>query len=203
MPSATCTNTTGETGRNVPVPRNTSGNGPASATATSCRCASILASSPAGTRVGGSSVMCAGIARAVGSPSCSRHACSCAPYGGGTATATPMLRVPIVTDALCGPSVFRRDETDPVVCGGQRFRGDQARLLRAGGQDRVQPLLVGQVRLGLLLERQDEFDHHLGEILLEIAVPVAGVGRLQLGDPAPGQRRVDGQQVRHSRLTLL
>ena len=67
MPSTTDTNTTGETGRKVPVPRSwISKNGSDSAIVR--RCFSMLSRSSASTSVGGSRVMWVGMEPASGSP---------------------------------------------------------------------------------------------------------------------------------------
>ena len=67
MPSTTVTNTTGETGRKVPVPRRWTSNAGNSAAA-SARCASISASSSSVTSVGGTRVMWVGMVAAIASP---------------------------------------------------------------------------------------------------------------------------------------
>ena len=66
IPSTRLTNTTGETGRKVPVPRRWTQNEPTVAAA-ALRCSSMADSSP-GTSVGGTSVMWVGIIDAVASP---------------------------------------------------------------------------------------------------------------------------------------
>ena len=67
MPSTRVTNTTGDTGRNVPVPRRCTRNG-SNPPATFARWSSISGSSAGSTSVGGTSVMCVGIIVAVVSP---------------------------------------------------------------------------------------------------------------------------------------
>ena len=71
MPSASDTNTTGEVGRNVPVPRRCTQNRPTSSAAASRWC-SIFSSCSSSTSVGGTSVMWVGIIAAVVSPTAAR-----------------------------------------------------------------------------------------------------------------------------------
>ena len=105
MPSETCTKTTGETGRNVPVPDRTMRNG-----ADPC-------SPPPGARgsrpsrrrrwlVGGSSVTCGGMAVAIGSPNDSRASWRVRPQGSGMVTATPCIGM--VGDPTPPPGAGRR-----------------------------------------------------------------------------------------------
>ena len=68
MPSASVTNTTGETGRKVPVPRRCTVKAVLSAEA-SARCCSTAGISSGATSKGGISVMWVGIPVAVSSPS--------------------------------------------------------------------------------------------------------------------------------------
>ena len=78
MPSTTDTNTTGDTGWKVPVPRRWMSNG-CSDSAIVRRCLSMSSRSSAATSVGGSRVMWVGIDRASGSPKDSRTCCSARP----------------------------------------------------------------------------------------------------------------------------
>ena len=71
MPSASITNTTGETGRNVPVPRSRMRKPVFSADACS-RCRSIAGTAASSTSNGGISVTCVGMPWAVVSPSSAR-----------------------------------------------------------------------------------------------------------------------------------
>lgn len=74
-PSTTWTNTTGERGRNVPVPLSRIGNGRPVA-ATLARCASIAGRASASTSVGGRSVTWVGMPCAAGSPKPARRSWS-------------------------------------------------------------------------------------------------------------------------------
>ncbi len=67
------------------------------------------------------------------------------------------------------------------------------------------PLELGGVGEQLVdpgLDRGDELDHRVGGVLLQVAVAAAGIALDQLVDVGAGDRGLDRQQVRHSRLGL-
>src|ERR687884_1207918 len=87
MPGATATNTTAETGANVPVPDRCMSNGGWLA-ATSARWALMAGRSVSGTSVGGSSVTCGGTEVACGSPTLARQSTNSCDHGSGMGTTT-------------------------------------------------------------------------------------------------------------------
>src|SRR6266545_421028 len=189
MPSASATNTTGETGRNVAVPRSLTVYGCAER-ATARKCSSISARRSSSTGVGGSSVMWVGIDAAIGSPNDSRHRCSSAPYGSGMGMATPITRS--ATAEKSHPLTHNRHGT----------RRDRARPRGALGEDLVELVLVGQQLFRPLPDRGQRVGHQLGEILLELPVPRVGVAPLEVRDRLLGERGEDPQQVGDARLVL-
>src|SRR5918998_4228489 len=93
----------------------------------------------------------------------------------------------------------RGQESDLVVDGGQRGAGDLARPGSPAGEDPVELRRIVQIGVYPFGKRSSELRHHLGEILLQVAVAAPGVLRLQVRDLAVGERRVDRQQVADAR----
>src|SRR6185312_4116137 len=94
----------------------------------------------------------------------------------------------------------RAEEAHPVHDRGHGLLRHRARPGRAVGQQPVQLGLVGQHLPGALPDRRQRAHHHLGQVLLERAVPGPGVPGREVRDVRPGQCRVDAQQVGHARL---
>src|SRR6478735_11325336 len=111
------------------------------------------------------------------------------------ATATPMVGT--LLTLLAG-----RDEADALVDVAQGRLGDRAGLLRTATEYVGQVGLVVEELERALAEGSDEVDHDLRELLLEVAVAASCVLRLEIGDRAGGERRVDRQQVADARLVL-
>ena len=155
-PPETWTNTTGETGRNVPVPRSTMSKGWAPAL-TFSRWATAASMSSSAISVGPSRVTCVGIESASGSPKEARLACSSSPCGAGIAMETP-----IVGTVATLPN--RRQQSDPVTYPGHRGPGHLARPGRALGEDPVQLRGVVEQLGHALLERLDGRDDHLRDL---------------------------------------
>ena len=61
---------------------------------------------------------------------------------------------------------------------------------------------VGAQRAVALLQRREQLDDRLADVLLELAVALAVVARLDLGDRRAGRHRHDLDQVRDARLLL-
>src|SRR6476469_7876268 len=166
IPSDTCTNTTGEIGRKVPVPRSTIENGcPCSATCSRWFTAEASCSSP--TSVGGSSVTWVGMQSAKGSPKDARLACSISAWGDGIAIDTPMVgTVATLPNA--------RQQPHSVTHPGHRRDRHLTSPVGAVRQDAVQFCGVVEQLSHPLAEGPDGLDHDLGHGLLEVAVPPAG-----------------------------
>src|SRR3712207_2450999 len=92
MPRATATNTTAETGANVPVLDRCMSNG-GWLVATSARCGVMAGRCDRGTSVGGSSVTCGGTELACGSPTLARQSTNSCDHGSGMGTTTPRTAV--------------------------------------------------------------------------------------------------------------
>src|SRR3569833_393416 len=193
IPMASATNTTGDTGRNVPVPRSMIGKG-RSCAATARRCRSISSSAAAATRSGGTSVMCVGIERASGSPNDARDCCSSSPYGSGIGIATPLVR-----SAGSGTA----QEPAPIADRLHGVTGDLARAGGAAGQHAGELLFVGEELLGALADGGEGVQDSLGEVLLQRAVALTGIAGLQLRNGRVTQRGVDTQKIGAARLVLL
>ena len=103
MPSTRFTNTTGDTGRNVPEPRRWMPYA-AVVAATSSRCRSTCPSSCWSTSTGGTSVMWVGIVAPCSSPFATRNSWRRLPHGSGTARETPIVCTMTPSD----PALARR-----------------------------------------------------------------------------------------------
>ena len=185
MPAATATKTTWVTGRNVPVPRRCSWNGRWSA-ATAARCSSI----------------CAEVVRRVVDLGRAEQGQVGRDQGGhrvaGRRPVLVQLRAPRFGNADRDADAYG-PPTPPVRagatrCGSARRKptrsytlrrvtdGDGTGLLGTDPEQLVQLRRVVEVAPGALLDRRDEVGHHLGQVLLQVAVPLALVRRDQVVD---------------------
>src|SRR3569833_4538943 len=182
---ASATNTTGDTGRNVPVPRSMIGKG-RSCAATARRCTSISSSAAEATRSGGTSVMCVGIERASGSPNDARDRCSSSPYGSGIGIATPMVR-----SAGSGTA----QEPDPIADRLHGVTGGLARAVARDPQSRIELLFVGEELLGALADGGEGVQDGMGEDIIRRALALTGITGLQLRNGRVTQRGVDALKI--------
>src|SRR5688572_11591597 len=191
--------TTGEIGRNVPVPPKRirkAGTTPAALS----RRARISSNSFTSTSQGGSSVTWLGTVRASWSPNAARISRNRDPWGSGTAIATPIVR--LVMRGPCGVvrrrseageaknavgCSCRRHESGAVGGGGQRLGGDVTRPGGTGGEDAVELALVVEQLASARPGGVDEVGHQVAERDLELPVLLAFELGLDVGDRTIGE----------------
>src|SRR5581483_6423633 len=166
--------TTGDVGRNVPVPARCMTNGALSAAAAR-RWAWMSSIAAPATGVGGNRVTCGQVSSAAGSPTCRRHFDNTVACGWGMAMATPSVTVDAVCsddDATLTRSPARRgEEPHPVIGDGQGRLRHLTGALTTGGEDTVEFGGVVEQFRGALGERFGEGDDRFGHCVLQRPVP--------------------------------
>src|ERR1035437_5521097 len=172
MPPATWTKTTGETGRKVPVLRNSIVKG-CCASATRWRWSWISGLSPSAISVGDSSVTWVGIDLADGSANAARVRWSSPPNGAGTAM-DPLIIFPRLSLA--------RQESDAVIAPGQGGAGHIPGTLGPFSEYAIKLGRVSQQSESAIAIWRGGGDDNLGDVLLEVTIASALVVGLECPD---------------------